>query len=697
MVFSSIVFLFYFLPLTVLLVFLLRLFIDRDSFVPQNLVLLVMSLLFYSWGEPVYVFLMIGSILFNFTLGKTIGNSTNIKKRKAYFTLALILNISTLALFKYAGMFLTIVNAAIPYHDSLIHVPEIRLPIGISFFTFQSMSYLFDVYRNEVPVQKKLINLALYISFFPQLIAGPIVRYHDINEQLEKRIIDLKGVYYGLIRFITGLAKKVLIANVVAKAADEIFTLGANELTAPLAWLGIICYTLQIYFDFSGYSDMAIGLGRIFGFKFLENFNYPYISKGIQEFWKRWHISLSSWFRDYLYIPLGGNRKGEFRTYVNLVIVFFLCGLWHGASWTFVVWGLYHGFFLTIEKLYLGKQLKKAPVVLTYFYTILVVMVGWVLFRSENLLDSFMYLKAMLGFGAGENIIIWRYLENNKLIFILVIGAIASTPIFKKLIERLRIENIPVLYIKTNYIKIPQYILIYLLVIALTGFITFPHKKLLNTTTESSIYIKSNSPLYQVFYSFPGESFTENNSIKFKESKGAIPEISKLESIRIDAMMIGVVWEIESISFINHNSSLELRGEKLLKSIYWVSSDLEHPELNNSNNVEMSVVGSDPYFILKFDYPLSEFDIMNNAKEIKQDKYTKQWRMSILVIVLLLIIPLVIAIKKQMSIMNHSKLEIPVLRYAANCIYIATIIFIVLYIIGNLAVNTYNPFIYFRF
>ena len=311
-----------------------------------NVLLLLASLFFYAWGEPVYVLLMLTSIIVNFFAGLALDKFKS--KAKLILVLDIIFNLGLLGFFKYAS-FGTVVLI------NYLHIPvpplSVRLPIGISFFTFQIMSYIIDLYRGKFPVQKKIVNLALYISFFPQLIAGPIVRYEDINDQLEKREVTMEKSAEGIRRFILGLGKKVIIANTVAEAVDRIYAYNPDTLSAKVVWVASILYTLQIYYDFSGYSDMAIGLGKMFGFEFLENFRYPYMSASISEFWRRWHISLGTWFREYLYIPLGGNKKGKNRTYLNLIIVFFLTGFWHGAGFTFIFWGLYHGFFSIIERL----------------------------------------------------------------------------------------------------------------------------------------------------------------------------------------------------------------------------------------------------------------------------------------------------------------------------------------------------------
>jgi len=337
-----------------------------------------------------------------------------------------------LGIFKYANFIIANINDLF----EVINIPAINnnsivLPIGISFYTFQSLSYLVDIYRKETGVQKNILRLGLYISLFPQLIAGPIVRYHDIAKQLQSRITSFDKFSYGVQRFLTGLAKKVLIANSFAFVADEMFAMAPTELSAPMAWLGIISYTFQIYFDFSGYSDMAIGLGSIFGFKILENFNFPYIATSIKDFWRRWHISLSTWFRDYLYIPLGGNRKNLTRTYVNLLIVFFLTGLWHGASWNFVVWGLVHGFFLVIERIGGDKILNKIWKPLQHLYTLFIVLMAWVLFRAEDISYAWAYYKAMFGMNITTTgtYSYFKYIDR-EFIIVAIFAVLASTKFF---------------------------------------------------------------------------------------------------------------------------------------------------------------------------------------------------------------------------------------------------------------------------
>ena len=354
-----------------------------------NVLLLLASLIFYAWGEPVYILLMLISISVNWAAGRILEIT---QYKKTVLTLDVMVNLGLLLYFKYAGMavrtFNIIARADVP-------VPEIALPIGISFFTFQALSYVIDVYRGEVEVQRSWFTIALYVSFFPQLIAGPIVKYKDVNRQISDRKIDLEQTALGMRRFTYGLAKKVLIANVMGHCADRIYALPISDVTSPMVWIASAAYTLQIYYDFSGYSDMAIGLGKMFGFQFRENFRYPYTSCSIREFWRRWHISLSSWFRDYVYIPLGGNRRGEFRTYINLFIVFLLTGIWHGASWTFVFWGLYHGFFSIIERLGVEKLLRRVPA-FSWLYTILVVNFGWVFFRVDHPGSSIRYILRMV-------------------------------------------------------------------------------------------------------------------------------------------------------------------------------------------------------------------------------------------------------------------------------------------------------------
>ncbi|MBE5970995.1 MAG: MBOAT family protein [Lachnoclostridium sp.] len=386
MVFSSLVFMWIFLPLVFLGSRILR-----GKYV--NVFLLVSSLLFYAWGEPVYIVLMLFSIFFNYFSAQMIEHH---KGNKILLFVVVMVNLGMLGIFKYYNFAVETINSIC--HYTVLSERNIPLPIGISFYTFQALSYVIDVYLGKIPVQKKLTSLALYISFFPQLIAGPIIQYKDIDQQLEERQITSENTAEGFNRFFIGLGKKVLISNVMASVTDNIFTMDYSHMGMLTAWIGIICYTLQIYYDFSGYSDMAIGLGKMFGFEFCENFKLPYTADSIKDFWTKWHISLSSWFKEYLYIPLGGNRKGTLKTYRNNVLVFLATGIWHGASWNFVIWGLIHGAFLILERMGFSKVLLKIPKLMRHTYTMLVVMVAWVFFRVEQLGLAFDYLSAMFDF-----------------------------------------------------------------------------------------------------------------------------------------------------------------------------------------------------------------------------------------------------------------------------------------------------------
>ena len=439
MLFSSPVFLFLFLPIVLSLYYV---FPDKA----KNNLLLVASLIFYAWGEVYYVLLMLFSILINYGFGLAVESIKQDKSRKIALGVAISSNLLILISLKYANFITDNINILLSeFSFKTINLAQIPLPIGISFFTFQAMSYVIDVYRKEAKVQKNIFDLALYISLFPQLIAGPIVRFHDVAEQIRHRIVSASLFFSGTQRFIYGLAKKMLIANPLGEVADQIFSLAPDELSMGVAWLGISCYTLQIYFDFSGYSDMAIGLGRMFGFRFLENFNYPYISKSIQEFWRRWHISLSSWFRDYLYIPLGGNRKGSIRTYFNLLTVFFLCGLWHGSSWNFIIWGLYHGSFLMLERMGLGGFISQQAKPLQYLYALLAVMIGWVFFRAETLSGASTFLQAMFVPMESTSVYSVTYYLSGHVLVCLIFGIVLATPFWptinKKWINQLRLPD----------------------------------------------------------------------------------------------------------------------------------------------------------------------------------------------------------------------------------------------------------------
>ena len=422
MVFSSAIFVFLFLPLVLLCYFLS----PRKL---KNYVLLFFSLVFYVFGGPKFLLVLLAVVLIDY-VGAILINKTN--KKKLFLILTITCNILVLVYFKYTGFFLENVNSIFGLK---ITIPKIVLPIGISFYTFQAMSYVIDVYRNKVKLQKNFLTLLLYVSLFPQLVAGPIVRYETIEDELNNRKETFNDISEGIKRFILGLAKKVIIANQMGLLADTIF--GLNELSTPVAILGGIAYMFQIYFDFSAYSDMAIGLGRIFGFKFLENFNFPYISKSITEFWRRWHISLGTWFRDYIYIPLGGNRKGIKRQIINMLIVWLLTGFWHGAEWNFVLWGLYYFIFLVLEKFVLNKFLDKLPNFLRHVYAIVVIYFGWIIFRCDSMELLKHYFNALFSFNFSamsfNEILI--YLESYYVYFILAI--IFSTPVYYKLVEKI--------------------------------------------------------------------------------------------------------------------------------------------------------------------------------------------------------------------------------------------------------------------
>lgn len=422
MVFSSLIFLFIFLPLVLSLYY----------FLPKrygNYVLLVVSLFFYAWGEPVYVLLMMFSVIINYYFGLMIHRAQE-KEKNIKLTMAFSIgcNLLLLGIFKYLAFAMGNLNLLLHlFSQPELTVINLKLPIGISFYTFHAISYLIDIYRKNSKYQDNIYTLGLYLALFPQLVAGPIIRYHYIEHQLEERNTTVDSFSSGIRRFIIGLGKKMLIANQLGEFADIIFNLPPGQLGFVTAWIGTICYTLQIYFDFSGYSCMAIGLGKMFGFDFPENFNYPYVSKSIQEFWRRWHISLSSWFRDYVYIPLGGNRAGKGRLYMNQLIVFFLCGLWHGASWTFVLWGLYHGVFLVLHRTKAGYYYDKIHDSLKHVLTMIVVMFGWVFFRSETLPQALHFIKAMTGFQSGP--VIYPG-DMGQVVFFCIIGIIGSAPMY---------------------------------------------------------------------------------------------------------------------------------------------------------------------------------------------------------------------------------------------------------------------------
>ncbi|EEF59047.1 MBOAT family O-acyltransferase [Pedosphaera parvula] len=430
MVFSSPIFLFLFLPIV------LTLYSVLPGLRARNLWLLVVSVVFYAWGEVDFVFLMLGSTFMNYLLGLWVDHEIELVRRKWAVGLAVAINIGLLAFFKYANFFVSNLNSLLGVlHVGFVHLATVRLPIGISFFTFHALSYVIDIYRQKSKAARNPADVAFYIFFFPQLIAGPILRWSAIAPQIARRFVTRAGLTEGIRRFIWGLAKKMLLANSLAGPADQIFALPADGLSPALAWTGALCYTLQIYFDFSGYSDMAIGLGKMFGFEFIENFNYPYTATSIKDFWHRWHISLSTWFRDYLYFPLGGNRCSPARTGLNLVIVFFLCGLWHGASWTFVIWGLYHGLFLVLERTSFGPLMESIPRPMRHLYTLIAVVVGWVLFRADSLSQALSFIGTMFCLHpATTSQPLLRYLTNQA-IFGLNFGVILSTPFWPVLKE----------------------------------------------------------------------------------------------------------------------------------------------------------------------------------------------------------------------------------------------------------------------
>lgn len=427
MLFSSLTFLLFFLPIVSVLYYLMP---ARG----RNALLLVASLLFYAWGEPAYVVVMLLVIFISYTGARVVDISKNANVRFYVLTFTVACVLDVLVYFKYMGFILQNMPQI-----SGIDIPfiEIIMPIGISFYTFQAVSYLVDVYRGEVAAQKNPFKVALFISLFPQLVAGPIVKYHDVCEQLDRRNVCFDSFMNGVKRFIIGLGKKIIIANTLGEVVDKIFSLKAIELSPQVAWVGAVFYALQLYYDFSGYSDMAIGLGRMFGFKFLENFNYPYISKSITEFWRRWHISLSTWFKQYVYIPLGGNRGGKIKTLRNLAIVFFLTGLWHGAAWNFIVWGLYHGAFIILEK---ATGLFQKPTVfitraVAHVYLLIVVTIGWVIFRAPDLACAWQYIRMMFGFVKTNPLFGVAYYVTNWTWCVFAAAVICSTSIFKNILS----------------------------------------------------------------------------------------------------------------------------------------------------------------------------------------------------------------------------------------------------------------------
>ena len=426
MVFSNPTFLFFFLPL----VLIANLLTPKQL---KNLLLLSASLIFYAWGEGFYVLVMLASILVNYLVGLAISNT---KYALLALNLGVAINLVLLGTFKYANFIVDNINLLLAAFDiQAWNLAQVHLPIGISFFTFQAISYIIDVYRKDAPVQKNIINMALFIALFPQLIAGPIVRYITVAGQIVERQLTLKLFHDGLTRFIIGFAKKVILADAFAYPADQIFSTPASELSFVIAWFGLTCYALQIYYDFTGYSDMAIGLGKMFGFTFPENFNYPYISLSIGEFWRRWHISLVSWFRDYVYIPLGGSHKGKIRNNINLFTIFFLSGIWHGAAWTFVIWGCMHGLMTVFERseIYRSYITRFKPI--QYLFFIWFIMMTWVMFRSETLEYALNFYQIIYGLNQGNNTLPINLYLNAELIALLFIGSIGLFPVIPKMIQ----------------------------------------------------------------------------------------------------------------------------------------------------------------------------------------------------------------------------------------------------------------------
>lgn len=436
MVFSSLPFLFFFLPIVLILYYI----VPKKYRDFRNLILFFTSLVFYGWGEPIYILIMIFSTIVDYTHGLLVEKfklNGNFKKAKAVLISSLIINLSLLCFFKYSDFLISNVNSLFNLNIKLLNI---TLPIGISFYTFQTLSYTIDVYKGQVKAQKNIIAFGTYVSLFPQLIAGPIVQYKTVANQLENRCENMDLFSKGIDRFLIGLFKKVLLANSIGLLWSQISEMNFNTLPLITAWIGIIAFAFQIYFDFSGYSDMAIGLGHMFGFSFLENFDYPYMSKSITEFWRRWHISLGTWFREYVYIPLGGNKKGLLNQIRNITIVWLLTGIWHGASWNFLIWGAYFGVILIIEKVFLLKYLKRCPKFIAHIYTMFLILISWVLFAFDDFNKIKLYLKALFGFNNSEiiNSQSLYYIYTYLLLFIILI--LASTNCFKKLKEILLLK-----------------------------------------------------------------------------------------------------------------------------------------------------------------------------------------------------------------------------------------------------------------
>ncbi len=448
MVFSSITFLFYFLPIVLIIYYM----------VPnkwKNAILLISSLVFYFYGEPKYIWLMLSSIALTYIFGILIDKYK--KHSKLFLVLSIVTSIGLLAYFKYFNFIIENINLWLTHKIDFIYV---ALPIGISFYTFQMISYLADVYKGEAKVQKNIFKLAMYISLFPQLIAGPIVRYTTIEEQIEKREYSFKKFSNGVRRFCIGLGKKVLIANILGELNTTF--LGSNDSSVLFYWLYAISGMLQIYFDFSGYSDMAIGLGKMFGFEFLENFNYPYIATSITEFWRRWHISLSTWFRDYVYIPLGGNRTSKIKWIRNILIVWLLTGLWHGAAWNFIIWGIYFGVLLILEKVFLDKYLKKLPKFLSRTYTLLIVMISFIIFNGEGIEQIMQNIGGLIGIGSASVVSNESIYYFKSYIVVIIMGIIGATPILKNIANNTKVQR---------FINIIEPIFLLFLIVVCTSYI----------------------------------------------------------------------------------------------------------------------------------------------------------------------------------------------------------------------------------
>lgn len=429
MSFTSTIFIFIFLPLLLITAYCIPSKL-------KNLYLLIISLLFYYLAEPRFVSILVISVVINYFIGLFIGGTRKVSIKKYMLFLGVFYNLGVLAFYKYVNFFIENINtffSSLKFTFSLDFI-KLVLPIGISFYTFQCISYLIDVYRKDEKLEKNIINLGLYVTFFPQLFAGPIMKYKDMSKQIRQRIYSSEVFVQGIERFILGLFKKLVIAETLAITADKVFKLNSNELSTSIAWLGIVSYTFQIYYDFSSYSDMAIGLGRMLGFNINENFNYPYIATSIKDFWNRWHISLSTWFKEYLYIPLGGNRGGKLKTYRNLFIVFFLCGLWHGAKWNFILWGIYYGVILIIERTHLFNKLYSRMISpIKHIYTLIIVIIGWVMFRADSFYQISFYIKAMFGLNkVSSTISIYNYI-NKEVFIIIVLATVLSAPIFNYL------------------------------------------------------------------------------------------------------------------------------------------------------------------------------------------------------------------------------------------------------------------------